>query len=87
MTDGEKRGWNLKAAAFASNCKVAVFRMPCEDARSWYGCEREPEGGDSEYLVSSVHGHWRSERGMIYGTLKDGRLVVVVETGVIPLAP
>jgi len=68
----------LKAASFASNCNMAVVRMTCEDARSWYGCERELEGGDSEYLVSSVHGNWRSERGMICGTLEDGRLVVVV---------
>ena len=34
MTDDEKRGWNLEAAAFASDCKMAVFRMSCEDARS-----------------------------------------------------
>ena len=61
MTDDKKRGWNLEAASFAPNCNMAVFRMSCEDARSWYGYEREPEGGDSEYLVSSVHGHWRGE--------------------------
>jgi len=27
MMDDEKRGWNLEAAAFASDCKMAVFRM------------------------------------------------------------